>query len=118
MFLTQVAIALIDSLALIKPTIVLHGDGDDKYTAANRYEMVGIQDELEELNDDEISERHCAIFTIGDDDDSRVASPQPAIPSHHSTGSEGTLQDSLSSLQSSHQIFGMRADRLHKMESA
>lgn len=129
LLLTQVAMAAVDSLALIKRGVAFccpssrnwkqffHGSfrstGEDKYAAANLYEIVAIYDEPE-YDDEEINDRQRAIFAIGDDD-SRVPSPHRMTTSRQSSGSEGTLQDSPTSSRNSHHMFEMGGERLHKM---
>jgi hypothetical protein len=132
LLLTQITLTVFDSLALIKRAVsfyrsgnrnwkhffrdALRSSGEDKYTAASRYEMVGFHDEPEEHDDEEVNDRQRAIFAIGDDDESRVTSPHSMTPSRQSTGSEGTLQDSpTTSRNSRHHMFEMGAERLHKM---
>jgi len=84
---------------------------EDKFEAAGRYEMVGLRDDMD---------HHVPVFELGDDeeDDSRPASRmhRPSA-SRHSTGSDGTLQDTPSSSSGSAHNFQMGSDRKPKHSS-
>ncbi|BEI91015.1 uncharacterized protein CcaverHIS019_0310850 [Cutaneotrichosporon cavernicola] len=128
LLLTQITMAIVDSLTLIKRSMgvyrsgirdwkqffhaLLRYGGDDRFAVANRYEMIWIPDEHD---DGEVNDRQRVIFTIGGDDLSRVASPEPITPLRQSTGSDGTLHDSPTTSRNSHHMFEMGAERLHKM---
>lgn len=118
--LLSIALAVLDSLGLIARAVQYYRSGnrdwkhffhdalasasEDKFAEhtdlANRYEMVGF--------DEERRSGATAVFELGGDDDD----DEGQLPSRHSTGSEGTLQDtpSTSSAGSAHN-FEMGLDR-------
>ncbi|BEI83231.1 hypothetical protein CcaverHIS002_0310990 [Cutaneotrichosporon cavernicola] len=122
LLLTQITMAIVDSLTLIKRSMgvyrsgirdwkqffhaLLRYGGDDRFAVANRYEMIWIPDEHD---DGEVNDRQRVIFTIGGDDLSRVASPEPITPLRQSTGSDGTLHDSPTTSQRLHKMGGTRS---------
>lgn len=99
--LLSIGLAVLDSMGLIARAVAFYRSGsrdwknfffdalqgakEDHFGDASRYEMVGF------------NERSNAVFELGDDD-------EDGLESRHSTGSEGTLQDtpSASSAGSAH----------------
>lgn len=139
LLLLSIGLAGLDSLGLIKAGVAFYKSGnrdwrnffqealkstqEDKFAAANRYEMVGLPDD-----DEEEQAQSRPVFSLGDDDDEvEQHQPQPTRPvraplrissSRNSTGSEGTLQDTPSSSRGSAHMFEMGADRHKKPTSS